>query len=120
MSTPDDAADQPRFDRGDRWQLHPRVALRPEPFGALAYHYDNRRLNFLRSPELVRLVEALVDHPDPKRAFEAQGIDRRRWPSFEQALRALARSDFLEPVPAAVTTPVVPEPPEATTAGADR
>ena len=30
--------------------------------------------------------------------FEAQGIDRRRWPSFEQALAALARSEFLEPV----------------------
>ena len=39
-----------------RWQLHPQVALRPEPFGALAYHYGNRRLTFLRSPELVELV----------------------------------------------------------------
>ena len=27
-------------------KLHPSVALRPEPFGALAYHYDNRRLIF--------------------------------------------------------------------------
>ncbi|MCY7299756.1 MAG: mycofactocin biosynthesis chaperone MftB, partial [Ilumatobacteraceae bacterium] len=27
--------------------LHPQVALRPEPFGALAYHYGNRRLVFL-------------------------------------------------------------------------
>lgn len=87
------------FDPGRPWRLHPRVALRPEPFGALAYHYDNRRLNFLRSIDLVRLVEVLGDHPDPRAAFDAQGLDDRRWPSFERALASLARSDFLEPVP---------------------
>lgn len=86
------------FVAGERWRLHPRVALRPEPFGALAYHYDNRRLNFLRSPDLVHLVETLGDHPDPRQAFTAAGLDERRWPSFERALEALARSDFLEPV----------------------
>ncbi len=88
------------FDAGRRWRLHPRVALRPEPFGALAYHYGNRRLNFLRSPDLVRLVETLGDHPDARRAFDAAGLDRDRWPSFRRALEALARSDFLEPVTA--------------------
>ena len=36
------------FDGDARWRLHPRVALRPEPFGALAYHYGNRRLIFLK------------------------------------------------------------------------
>ncbi|MEL6982778.1 MAG: mycofactocin biosynthesis chaperone MftB [Actinomycetota bacterium] len=86
------------FADGERWRLHPRVALRPEPFGALAYHYDNRRLNFLRSPDLVRLVESLADHPDPHQAFVASGLDERRWPSFERALAALAASDFLEPM----------------------
>ncbi len=86
------------FVAGERWRLHPRVALRPEPFGALAYHYDNRRLNFLRSPDLVRLVETLGDHPDPRQAFDAAGLDQQRWPSFERALAALATSDFLEPV----------------------
>ena len=90
----------PSFDGGQRWRLHPRVALRPEPFGALAYHYGNRRLNFLRSPDLVELVESMGDHPDPRQAFEAKGLDQRRWPSFERALGALARSQFLEPVPA--------------------
>lgn len=80
-----------------RWRLHPRVALRPEPFGALAYHYDNRRLNFLRSPDLVDLVKRLEDHPTPRLAFEAQGLNEGRWPSFEKALSALAKSDFLQP-----------------------
>ena len=94
----DGAADSP-FDADRRWRLHPRVALRPEPFGALAYHYDNRRLNFLRSPDLVDLVEMLGDHPSPRLAFVAQGLDERRWPSFATALDRLARSDFLQAVP---------------------
>ena len=35
------------------WALSPSVALRPEPFGALAYHFGNRKLTFLKRPELV-------------------------------------------------------------------
>ncbi|MCX6513169.1 MAG: mycofactocin biosynthesis chaperone MftB [Actinobacteria bacterium] len=33
-------------------ELHPEVALRDESFGALAYHYGNRRLVFLKSRPL--------------------------------------------------------------------
>ncbi len=82
----------------DRWRLHPRVALRPEPFGALAYHYGNRRLNFLRSPDLVRLVEDLGNHPSVEAALTASGISEQRWPNFTRALASLAASNFLEPV----------------------
>ena len=39
-----------------RLALDPQVALRPEPFGALAYHYGNRRLIFLKHPDVVRVV----------------------------------------------------------------
>ena len=85
--------------------LHPRVALRPEPFGALAYHYDTRRLNFLRSHDLVALVKALGDHSSPRAAFEASTIDPSRWPAFSKALIALAASDFLEPRPAEPSSP---------------
>ena len=35
------------------WALSPSVALRPEPFGALAYHFGNRKLIFLKRLELV-------------------------------------------------------------------
>ena len=38
-----------------RLALPPRVALRPEPFGALAYHYDTRKLVFLKHPDVVRV-----------------------------------------------------------------
>ncbi|MCL4171008.1 UNVERIFIED_CONTAM: hypothetical protein GTU68_014845, partial [Idotea baltica] len=77
------------------WRLHPRVSLRPEPFGALAYHYDNRRLNFLRSHDLVALVKSLENFETIREAFDAQGLDERRWSSFSKALVALAQSDFL-------------------------
>jgi len=77
------------------YRLHDRVALRPEPFGALAYHYGNRRLNFLRAPELVTLVCSLGDHASIRAALVASEIEERRWPSFEKALASLAKSDVL-------------------------
>ena len=45
-----------------RLELDPQVALRPEPFGALAYHYGNRKLIFLKHPDMVQVVQALGDH----------------------------------------------------------
>ncbi len=87
----------PLIDLDSGWQLHPRVSLRPEPFGALAYHYDNRRLNFLRSPDLVNVVNSLAEHETVALALSDCGIDQQRWPTFEQALRSLAASDFLQP-----------------------
>jgi putative mycofactocin binding protein MftB len=80
------------------WELHPQVALRPEPFGALAYHYGNRRLTFLRSPELVALVRDLGTHPSPDDALAASGIEATRWPSFRTALASLAEGDLLREV----------------------
>jgi len=76
-------------------ELSPQVALRPEPFGALAYHYGNRRLSFLRSPELVALVRSLDQHPDTDAALAASGIDPTRWPSFRKALVSLLQSEVL-------------------------
>ncbi len=55
------------------YRLDPQVALRPEPFGALAYHYGNRRLVFLRSPDMVRVVEALADQPTVADALAGGG-----------------------------------------------
>ena len=62
------------FDAGLPWQKARSVALRPEPFGALAYHFGNRRLSFLESRTLVAVPEALADHPT---AAEAPGAPRR-------------------------------------------
>lgn len=87
------------FDADRPWRLHERVALRPEPFGALAYHYGNRRLTFLRSPDLVDVVEGLADAPSARAAFTAARLDERRWPSFDAALTSLANGDFIVPEP---------------------
>ncbi len=77
------------------YELHPQVSLRPEPFGALAYHFGNRRLSFLRSPDMVRVVESLGDHPTASDALAAGGIDERRWASFDHALTALESSEMI-------------------------
>jgi putative mycofactocin binding protein MftB len=41
------------------YSVAPGVAIRPERFGGLAYRYDNRRLFFLHSHELVDFVRQL-------------------------------------------------------------
>jgi putative mycofactocin binding protein MftB len=51
--------DRDSIDLAEAWAMSSSVALRPEPFGALAYHFGNRRLVFLRRPELVTLVRGL-------------------------------------------------------------
>ena len=79
------------------WELDPQVALRPEPFGALAYHYGNRRLTFLRSSDLVELVTSLGEHDSIDEALAASAIDAQRWPSFEHALKSLARAEVIRP-----------------------
>ena len=78
-----------------RLELDPQVALRPEPFGALAYHYGNRKLIFLKHPDILRVVQALGDHETLADSLRACEIDESRWPSFETALAALTQSEML-------------------------
>jgi len=77
------------------YRLDPQVALRPEPFGALCYHYENRRLTFLTSPDVVAVVEALDHQPTVGDALRAAGVDERRWPSFLRALGSLEASEVI-------------------------
>ncbi|KGA07875.1 MAG: hypothetical protein GM46_8095 [actinobacterium acAcidi] len=76
-------------------ELHPQVALRPEPFGALAYHYGNRRLVFLKHPDIVRVVKTMGQHPSLREALLAEGVDENRWPSFVSALSSLTTSEII-------------------------
>jgi putative mycofactocin binding protein MftB len=77
------------------YELHPDVALRPEPFGALAYHYGNRRLVFLRHPDVVAVVRSLAEQPSVTGSLRACGIDEARWPSFVAALSSLESSEVV-------------------------
>jgi len=85
------------FDPARPYELHPDVALRPEPFGALAYHYGNRRLSFLRSPELVQLVGELGGHGSAAESLVALGVAPERWPNLIRALESLANSGVVRP-----------------------
>jgi putative mycofactocin binding protein MftB len=79
--------------------LHPQVALRPEPFGALAYHYDTRRLVFLKHPDVVQVVRALANHATVADALAACQIAPARYPAFERALASLIESEILHDRP---------------------
>jgi putative mycofactocin binding protein MftB len=75
--------------------LHPQVALRPEPFGALAYHAGNRKLTFLKHPDMVAVVRSLAEHATVRDALVACGVAEARWPSFVSALAHLETSELL-------------------------
>jgi putative mycofactocin binding protein MftB len=75
--------------------LHPQVALRPEPFGALAYHYGNRKLIFLKHPDVVRVVRSLDGSSTLAATLTACHIAEARWPSFEKAVANLHASEML-------------------------
>ena len=81
----------------EAWRLSPSVALRPEPFGALAYHFGNRKLTFLKVPALVRVVEQLADHPDVRSTLVAVGVPERQHPAYAAALEGLADTDMIRP-----------------------
>lgn len=76
-------------------ELSPRVSLRPEPFGALAYHYGNRRLVFLRHPDVVSVVKSLGEHVSVREALVANTVLEARWPAFVLAIDSLCESDII-------------------------
>ena len=83
------------------WAVDDQVALRPEPFGALAYHFGTRRLSFLKSPELFAAVRGLAEHPTARDACLAAGVDEARLAAYERALGTLAETGMIrerEPV----------------------
>ena len=81
------------LDRG--WRLAPKVALRPEPFGALVYHFGTRRLSFLKSRLLLDVVSALADHGSARDACRAAGVAQDEMPRYERALATLAGSGMI-------------------------
>ena len=83
------------FEPGRGYRLNPGVALRPEPFGALAYHFGTRRLSFLKAPGLVELVRGLGSHATVSDALAA--VDEERRPACLRALASLAASDMIVP-----------------------
>ena len=80
------------------WALDPSVALRPEPFGALAYHFGNRKLVFLKRPELVAVVRGLGDGALVRDALAGAGVPEAVWSAYLAALAGLAESEMIHRV----------------------
>ena len=83
------------FDLERAWALAPQVALRPEPFGALAYHFGTRRLSFLKSRTLLAVVESLGSSASAREACASAGVSSDELPRYARALEALADSGMI-------------------------
>jgi mycofactocin biosynthesis protein MftB len=85
----------PTFDPDLSWRLHSQVAVRPEPFGALLYHFGTRKLSFLKNRTIVEVINSLADHPDARSACRAAGVDDAAAAPYLHALGVLVQSNML-------------------------
>jgi putative mycofactocin binding protein MftB len=87
---------QVAFDLRRAYRLNPAATLRSEPFGALAYHFGNRRLSFLKSRQLASVVRLLEDYDSAADALDAAGVPAQQWGRYAAALSALADSEVID------------------------
>ena len=85
----------PSLDLDRAWDLHPQVSVRPEPFGALLYHFGTRRLSFLKDRRLLTIVEDLAARPSARAACEEAGVEGADMQRYQRALATLADSHML-------------------------
>ena len=83
------------FDLEAGWRVHPQVAIRPERFGALLYHFGTRRLSFVKTPTLLKVVERLGSAGSARAACVEAGVQMSQLPSYATALQTLARSQMI-------------------------
>jgi len=83
------------FDPDRGWRLHHQVAVRPEPFGALLYHFGTRKLSFLKNRTILDVVNSLDEHPSVRSALRAAGIDDDAQAPYLHALSVLVKSHML-------------------------
>ena len=83
------------FEIDQAWRLDRRVAIRPEPFGALAYHFGTRQLSFLKTRKLVAVVQSLDEQPTALAACREAGVTDQELPAYCRALETLARSGMV-------------------------
>jgi len=69
--------------------------MRPEPFGALLYHFGTRRLSFLKNQRVLAVVRSLGDCPTARAACEAAGVRPAELPAYARALSVLAESNMI-------------------------
>ena len=89
------------FDLDRPWRPDDRVTIRPEPFGALLYHFGTRRLSFLKNATMLAVVRSLGEHPSARAACEAAGIQPGSLAAYQRGLAVLAESHMITPQGAA-------------------
>lgn len=73
--------------------LHPQVSVRPEPFGALLYHFGTRRLSFLKDRRLLDVVRRLDGATSVEDALSV--VPEKERPAFRTALETLESTGML-------------------------
>lgn len=86
------------FDCERPYHLSSGVTLRPEPFGALAYHFGQRRLTYFASGELVAVLDQLSGGRSVTEAMTAAGIPAGTRPIVARALATLVERGVLDAV----------------------
>lgn len=79
------------------WSLHPAVSVRPEPFGALLYHFGNRKLSFLKDRMLLDVVNAIDAQPSLDAAFDSAGVPEEQKARYRKAIQTLVASEIVVP-----------------------
>jgi mycofactocin biosynthesis protein MftB len=96
-----EAASGSGFDLDRPWRIDDRVAVRPEAFGALLYHFGTRRLSFLKNATILAVLRSLADQPSARAACAACGVAEPDLPGYQRALATLARSQMITERPPA-------------------
>jgi putative mycofactocin binding protein MftB len=79
-----------------RYRVHPLVAVRPEPFGALVYHYGNRKLVFLKNHRMVAVVNSLNGDMSIGEALTQNHVPASSVANYLSALESMVQSNMLE------------------------
>ena len=78
------------------YRLAPGVSIRPEQFGGLVYRYDNLRLYFLHSHQVVDFVNSLDGGSSLQEALDAFLASRQMPPTADESLiKAIAQLEQL-------------------------
>ncbi len=76
--------------------VHPRVSIRPEPFGALLYHFGTRQLSFLKDLMLLEVVQACDGTRTLDEALAVAGVPDAHIERYRRAVATLVRSTMLQ------------------------
>ncbi len=82
------------------YSVHPRVSIRPEPFGALLYHFGTRQLSFLKDRLLLDAVRSCDGTLTLAQAFTVAGVPESQTERYRRAMATLVRSSMLQRQPA--------------------